>query len=82
MKNRIEKANKTKFDYVCRGLGVFGFILIVATVVIGGSTLNTISNENKTLTNLINIQEETTNKTQNAKNNEEIVNSNIEIIIE
>lgn len=82
MKNRIEKANKTKFDYVCRGLGVFGFILIIATVVIGGSTLNTISNENKTLTNLINIQEETTNKTQNAKSNDEIVNSNMEIIIE
>lgn len=81
MRNRIEKANKTKFDYVCRTLGIFGFLIIVATVIIGGNTLSAISSENKTLANLINVQEENTNKIQNAKNNEEIVNTEIRVII-
>ena len=40
MKNKIEKTNKTKFDYVARALGVFGFIIIAAVSLIGGITLS------------------------------------------
>lgn len=81
MKNRIEKANKTKFDYVARSLGIFGILIIIATCFIGGITLTSISNENKNLINVINNSHKEVDKTQNAKN-DELNNKNIEVIIE
>lgn len=49
MKNKIEKTNKTKFDYVARALGVFGFVIIDAVSLIGGITLSNMNAENRTL---------------------------------
>ncbi len=83
MKNRIEKANKTKFDYVARSLGIFGILIIIATCFIGGITLTSISNENRNLINIIDNSHKEVDKIQNAKN-DELVNKekNIEIIVE
>ena len=48
MRNKIEKTNKTKFDYKARILGVVGIAIFALTVIIGGNTLLTISNESVT----------------------------------
>ena len=80
MRNKIEKTNKTKFDYKARILGVVGIAIFALTVIIGGNTLLTISNENKTLINLV---ETPTNKTfANKANNTDLDTENVEIIIE
>ena len=57
MKNKIEKTNKTKFDYVARTLGVLGFVIIAAVSLIGGITISNINTENKTLIAQINKSE-------------------------
>ena len=82
MRNRIEKANKTKFDYVARTLGIFGILIIAGTALIGGTTLASISNENKNLINLIEQSEKEETKIQNAKNGVVISTEEVEVIIE
>lgn len=81
MRNKIEKTNKTKFDYKARILGVVSIAIFALTVIIGGNTLLTISNENKTLINL--VETPTNNKTfANKANNTDLETENVEIIIE
>lgn len=81
MRNKIEKTNKTKFDYKARILGVVSIAIFALTVIIGGNTLLTISNENKTLINL--VETPTNNKTfANKVNNTDLETENVEIIIE
>lgn len=81
MRNKIEKTNKTKFDYKARILGVVGIAIFALTVIIGGNTLLTISNENKALINL--VETPTNNKTfANKANNTDLETKNVEIIIE
>ena len=82
MRNRIEKANKTKFDYVARTLGIFGILIIAGTALIGGTTLASISNENKNLINLIEQSEKEETKIQNAKNGVVISTEEVEVVIE
>lgn len=82
MRNRIEKSNKTRFDYVARTLGIFGILIIIATAFIGGTTLASISNENKNLINLIETANMDETKIQNAKNGEVVDSEKIEVIIE
>lgn len=82
MRNRIEKSNKTKFDYRARVLGFIGIAIIAATFAIGGHTLLTISNENKALVNLI---ETPTNTKNHANKNDEVKtkeNEKLVIVIE
>ena len=53
MKNKVEKFNKTKFDYVSRKLAIFGLFIMIFTVAIGGSILVNMINENKYLMNVL-----------------------------
>lgn len=78
MRNRIEKSNKTKFDYRARVLGIIGIAIIAVTFIVGGHTLTTISNENKTLVNLID------SPSAQTKNNEKVAveNERLEIVVE
>ncbi len=78
MRNRIEKSNKTKFDYRARVLGIIGIAIIAVTFIVGGHTLTTISNENKTLINLID------SPSAQTKNNEKVAveNERLEIVVE
>lgn len=78
MRNRIEKSNKTKFDYRARVLGIIGIAIIAVTFIVGGHTLTTISNENKTLVNLIDSP-----STQNKSNEKAAIeNEKLEIVVE
>lgn len=82
MRNRIEKSNKTKFDYVARTLGVFGILIIAVTAIVGGTTLASVSNENKNLINMIEMTQQEETRIQNAKNGSVINTEEVEIIIE
>ena len=82
MRNRIEKTNKTKFDYIARTLGILGVFIIAGTAIIGGTTLASISNENKNLINLIEQTEKEETRVQNAKNGVIISTEEVEIVIE
>ena len=53
MKNKVEKFNKTKFDYVSRKLAIFGLFIMIFTVAIGRSILVNMINENKYLMNVL-----------------------------
>lgn len=53
MKNKVEKFNMTKFDYVSRKLAIFGLFVMIFTIAIGGSILIRMINENKYLTNVL-----------------------------
>lgn len=77
MRNKIEKTNKTKFDYVARTLGVFGFVIIAIVTLIGGITLSSINNDNTVLLALINKSEDEipykTNKNNTQTTSEDYV---------
>lgn len=56
MKNRIEKSNKTKFDYIARNLGIAGVAIMALTIIIGGSTLISIKEKNQALVRSLAVQ--------------------------
>ena len=49
MKNRINKSNKTRFDYIARKLGLLGGVILAGTCILGGETLINIKKENQIL---------------------------------
>ena len=73
MRNKVEKFNKTKFDYVSRKLAIFGLFVMIFTVAIGGSILVNMINENKYLTNLLSDKTQLSEEVVKNKNAVEYV---------
>lgn len=57
MKNKLVKANKTKFDYRARRLGIIGLFLMVITLSVAVPVASSLSNVNKSLVQDITIME-------------------------
>lgn len=67
MKNKVEKTNKTRFDYIARRLGVIGLAVMALTFIIGGNALISVKEENQTLIKSISTKTKFIEKTQMAK---------------
>lgn len=61
MKNKLVKANKTKFDYSARRLGIIGLFLMVITLSVAVPVASSLSNVNKSLVQDITIMENENN---------------------
>ena len=61
MKNKLVKANKTKFDYRARRLGIIGLFLMVITLSVAVPVASSLSNVNKSLVQDITIMENENN---------------------
>lgn len=61
MKNKLVKANKTKFDYRARRLGIIGLFLMVITLSVAVPVASSLSNVNKSLVHDITIMENENN---------------------
>lgn len=61
MKNKLVKANKTKFDYRARKLGIIGLFLMVITLSVAVPVASSLSNVNKSLVQDITIMENENN---------------------
>lgn len=61
MKNKLVKANKTKFDYRARRLGIIGLFLMVVTLSVAVPVASSLSNVNKSLVQDITIMENENN---------------------
>lgn len=81
MRNRIEKSNKTGFDYTARKLGVIGAIILATTCIAGGITLSSVRSENRTLTHALAQTVSGEGKAQANKAGGEIVLTEEEIIV-
>ncbi len=81
MRNRIDKSNKTGFDYTARKLGVIGAIILATTCIAGGITLSAVRNENRTLTHALTQTVTGESKAQANKAGGEIVLTEEEIIV-
>ena len=67
MKNKLIKANKTKFDYRARKFGIIGLFLMVITLSVALPVASSLSNMNKSLVQDITIME---NENKEANNYE------------
>lgn len=61
MKNKLVKANKTKFDYRARKLGIFGLFLMIITLSVAVPVASSLSNVNKSLVQDITVMENENN---------------------
>jgi hypothetical protein len=61
MKNKLVKANKTKFDYRARKLGIIGLFLMVITLSVAVPVASSLSNVNKSLVHDITVMENENN---------------------
>ena len=61
MKNKLVKANKTKFDYRARKFGIFGLFLMVITLSVAVPVASSLSNVNKSLVQDITVMENENN---------------------
>lgn len=73
MKNKVEKFNMTKFDYVSRKLAIFGLFVMIFTIAIGGSILIRMINENKYLTNVLSDKSKLNDQVVKNKNGVEYI---------
>lgn len=85
MKNRIEKSNKTKFDYIARNLGIAGVAIMALTIIIGGSTLISIKEKNQALVRSLAVQTMSIEKGKSFNQGAKYTldnNGEVEVIIE
>lgn len=61
MKNKLVKANKTKFDYRARRLGIIGLFLMVITLSVAVPIASSLSNINHSLVQDITVMENENN---------------------
>lgn len=73
MRNKVEKFNMTKFDYVSRKLAIFGLFVMIFTIAIGGSILIRMINENKYLTNVLSDKSKLNDQVVKNKNGVEYI---------
>lgn len=82
MRNRINKSNKTGFDYTARKLGVIGAIVLATTCIAGGIALSSVRSENRTLIYALTKTATAEGKSQANKAGGEVVSPEEEIVVD